>query len=571
LKVPGWIGKGGEQSEVPAAKRRRAPGRAKKTVTKSVTRKTRRARPADDQIALLNRIARAATLDLDLGSTLQRITDAIAHHSGWEFVACALVDISRSTYVCRALTTELDTAIHVGHERPLGSGIVGKVAQTRRAVLVDDVRRSRTYVSTAPAIRSELCVPIVHGGELVALLDVESTKVGAFHDAMPLMKTVADQIAGLVANAHLYEEAKRRARLLEMLSELSRLALDASDLGIMLDRVVAFVHEQFGLTASAILLLNEAGDRFELAAAAGETMRNAMISTSWPLVGVVGRAITSGATQFVPDVNEDSDYIVVNGNVRAEYAIPIRYREKVLGALNLEAVDPGLFTDENRRSMELLAAQVAGGIHLARVNRRLAETNKLVEERTRELELVNTQLQLANEVLQRLSLHDGLTGVANRRRFEEVLATEWRRASRSGESISLAMIDIDTFKAFNDTYGHQAGDDCLKEVAYTLDDSIQRAGDLLARYGGEEFAVILPGSDIQQAAAFAEILKKRVEERRIRHERSTVSPFLTISIGVASTSFASEGRAVDLVAAADRALYKAKANGKNRVEISEVG
>jgi diguanylate cyclase (GGDEF)-like protein len=204
---------------------------------------------------------------------------------------------------------------------------------------------------------------------------------------------------------------------------------------------------------------------------------------------------------------------------------------------------------------------------MARVNQRLAETNRLVEVRTRELEQVNQQLQLANQVLHQLSTHDGLTGVANRRQFDEVLLIEWRRAARINGPISLIMVDIDHFKLFNDEYGHQAGDDTLKEVAYALQDSVQRAGDLIARYGGEEFAIILPGTQPEEAARLAEAIREAVEGRKIRHALSIAFRYVTVSVGVASVYAVRDGSPAELVAAADRALYAAKRGGRNRVAI----
>jgi diguanylate cyclase (GGDEF)-like protein len=183
---------------------------------------------------------------------------------------------------------------------------------------------------------------------------------------------------------------------------------------------------------------------------------------------------------------------------------------------------------------------------------------RLVEERTRALEE-------ANQRLERLSALDPLTGLANRRRFDEVLRVEWRRGCRSAGPISLVLFDLDFFKPFNDTNGHLAGDDCLRQVADVLAGALGRAGDLVARYGGEEFVALLPGLGQEDAWALAERLRAGVEGLRLPHKASTVSSVVTISGGVATT-VADELRTPDvLVAAADRALYEAKRGGRNRV------
>src|ERR1041385_64136 len=186
------------------------------------------------QIETINEIARIATMDLELRPMMQRITDALAQKFGWEFVALVMVNPARTAFVCEAVTSSMPTEIHVGYSRPLGSGVVGEVATTARAILLDDVRSFPNYVETMTGAQSELCVPVVHSGRLVAILNLESTRLGEFHDQLPLLTTVADQIAGAVANAHLFEETRRRAALLEMMNEVSRTALEATDLDELL-------------------------------------------------------------------------------------------------------------------------------------------------------------------------------------------------------------------------------------------------------------------------------------------------------------------------------------------------
>jgi diguanylate cyclase (GGDEF)-like protein len=155
--------------------------------------------------------------------------------------------------------------------------------------------------------------------------------------------------------------------------------------------------------------------------------------------------------------------------------------------------------------------------------------------------------------------------VANRRRVEEMLDVEWRRAARTGAPLALLMADIDHFKPYNDAYGHQRGDLCLRQVAEAMAGALQRAGDLLARYGGEEFVAILPAHDLSGAADLAERLRARVEGLAIPTGVSSVSPYITISIGVAITGPGNQARPEELVAAADAALYRAKREGRNRV------
>ncbi|HET7791978.1 MAG TPA: diguanylate cyclase [Rhizobacter sp.] len=185
-----------------------------------------------------------------------------------------------------------------------------------------------------------------------------------------------------------------------------------------------------------------------------------------------------------------------------------------------------------------------------------------VRERTQKLEESNSQLGA-------LSATDGLTGIANRRRFDEVLATEWSHARRSGQPLALVLLDVDLFKSYNDHYGHQAGDDCLRAIARVLSASARRAGDLVARYGGEEFALIAPAADEPSAVAMAQALCH--ELRSLGHPHG-LSPFgvVTASFGVA-VGVPGEGEAEDLlIRRADRALYQAKAGGRNQVVLAAV-
>ncbi len=184
---------------------------------------------------------------------------------------------------------------------------------------------------------------------------------------------------------------------------------------------------------------------------------------------------------------------------------------------------------------------------------------------------VKTHLELKRhrDILEDLSTLDGLTGIPNRRKFDAYLKIEWRRAVRASYPLSLIMIDIDYFKLFNDNYGHDMGDECLKKVAKNLTMTAKRSSDFIARYGGEEFVSILPNTPLEKAAQFAEFLRRNIEELNITHAFSPASDRVTISLGLAMT-IPTIGKSHDLlIKSADKALYKAKANGKNRIKCSD--
>ena len=172
-------------------------------------------------------------------------------------------------------------------------------------------------------------------------------------------------------------------------------------------------------------------------------------------------------------------------------------------------------------------------------------------------------LKAQGDFLRSLVFIDGLTGVANRRRFDEALLSEWRQCRRAGTPLALLMIDIDHFKRYNDHYGHPTGDACLQQVAAVLKAAMQRACDLVARYGGEEFVCLLPGCDQAPALAKAQALQAALAARGIAHEASPTAAWVTLSIGVAVAQPQAGGSPAALVAAADAALYSAKHRGRN--------
>ncbi|MCK9389631.1 MAG: diguanylate cyclase [Sulfuritalea sp.] len=209
-------------------------------------------------------------------------------------------------------------------------------------------------------------------------------------------------------------------------------------------------------------------------------------------------------------------------------------------------------------------------LHIARGRRRAldelsVEREKLehrVAERTFELKAVNDRLAV-------LSLQDGLTGLANRRHFDDVLNAEFLRLRRSGAPLSLIMLDVDYFKKFNDTYGHPGGDECLRRVGELLAGLINRTPDLVARYGGEEFCIVLPETDAQGAELIAERIRAGIEALAIPHRTSSVADHVTASLGVVTTTVSEMLTAQEVISQADKQLYAAKTGGRNRVIVMD--
>jgi diguanylate cyclase (GGDEF)-like protein len=181
--------------------------------------------------------------------------------------------------------------------------------------------------------------------------------------------------------------------------------------------------------------------------------------------------------------------------------------------------------------------------------------------------LVKMQKDLlaASKKMEQLSYLDGLTHIYNRRGFDRAMNSEWKRRLRDKNALSFLMIDVDYFKKYNDHYGHQSGDDCLKTIAATLEEKLLRPADVVARYGGEEFVVLLPATNKDGAIKVAERLVKSIEEREILHEKSDVSKYVTISVGVALANTEQESSLEGFIKAGDDSLYIAKSSGRNQV------
>jgi len=230
-----------------------------------------------------------------------------------------------------------------------------------------------------------------------------------------------------------------------------------------------------------------------------------------------------------------------------------------LGAVDYlsKPIDPHILTSKVRVFMQLYEQRME-----------LKKKTLELERKVRELTETQMKLEELNRRLEDLSALDGLTGIPNRRRFNELLEQEWKRAARNSQWISLCMVDIDHFKAFNDNYGHLEGDECLKRVAAALKRAVWRPADVVARFGGEEFGVILPETDEEGAKIVSDRLRESVLKEKIPHEFSPVSDVVTVSIGVASAVPRPGSNYRAIIEEADRALYEAKRNGRNRVVVS---
>ena len=233
--------------------------------------------------------------------------------------------------------------------------------------------------------------------------------------------------------------------------------------------------------------------------------------------------------------------------ITADLTVPLLENSKLWGLLSAHQRLPKDWQPEDHRLLETLGTQITTAIQRDQLHR---------------------QLTKANAKLKRFAYLDGLTQVANRRRFEQFLNQEWRRMMRENAPLAVIMVDIDKFKVYNDLYGHQAGDECLRRVAGALSSAVQRPADMVARYGGEEFVVILPKTDLEGAATVAERIRTLVRRQKIPHHGSTVDKIITLSLGVAALHPHPLRSPDELIETADNALYRAKEEGRDRVVVA---
>ncbi|MBW2732672.1 MAG: diguanylate cyclase [Deltaproteobacteria bacterium] len=357
-----------------------------------------------------------------------------------------------------------------------------------------------------------------------------------------------------------------RHTAMRMLAEARKLAEVTTQInrGLLLDEVLDHIYEHFRdllpYDRIGFARLSEDGTCLRAIWARTESA-DVHIAKGFeaPLSTSLGKTLAQKEPRVINDLREyladnpqsDATQRMLAEGIRSSLSCPLHVEARAIGFLFFSCRTPHAYEALHQQTFVQIATQVAGIIDKSQLYQELVETQE--------------ELKTANQRLEELASLDGLTGVANRRAFDGALTLDWRRATRSMSPLSLLMIDIDHFKRYNDSCGHQAGDACLKEVAAALGRPLHRAGDLVARYGGEEFAVVLPSTPPEGARHIAETIRQSVQDLAIRHPDSPTSEIVTISIGVSST-LAIKGRsAPELIAAADKALYhQAKETGRDR-------
>jgi len=489
------------------------------------------------QLELLEEVGRRIADSFDEMEILQRALDAVVDKFGYAEAAISLLTDDDYLEVA-AITGTQDFGYRPGFRQEVGKGIIGHVAQTRTSYIASDVSDDPYYFSTARRDGSAAGIPIFDKDQLLGVIYVESIHKGDFNtDDVKTLQTLANQVATSLQRARLHANTQEHLSVMTTLQSVSQVVIASLDLHEICRNVIELLQHTFGYGYISIYLLED--ETLRLGAELGYPPELIIheISTS---TGIIGRTVRTKKAQFIRDVTTDPAFLRAAYEVKSEICVPLLKKNNVLGVLNVESVENRPLTESDVNLLNALAAPLAIAIDNARLH---AEVKML-------------------------ALTDPLTGLANRRAFDEILHTELTRADRYKNPLSLIILDLDSFKEFNDHYGHPAGDVRLKEIGEMLQQNV-REPDIAARYGGEEFAVILPSTNKEGALKLADRLRKAAEAKAPDHKHSSHTiPGYTISLGVAS--FPDDAITLDnLLLAADNAELTAKRLGKNRVHAAD--
>ena len=327
---------------------------------------------------LLLEVADVLATSLDLDTTLRRVAEVVRKVIEYEIFAILLLNEK---------TQELRFRFQVGYppdfaERKIkvGHGVTGKSAQLRQAILVDDVTDDSRYIPGVPNVRAELAVPLITKNRVIGVIDLEAQEAGYFtEDHKRLLVLIASRIAAVIENAQLYTRSTRQARILLLLNEISRELTSILNLDELMGRIAELLRRLIDYQMFSILLLDESGEklqhRFSL-----RFHENIHLKHEVPLGrGVVGHAVETRQAVLVQDVRKDSRYIELNPETRSELAVPLIYKDKVIGVLDLEHTRRGFFTEDHKRTITTLAAQMAIAIENARLYEQIARQERRLE------------------------------------------------------------------------------------------------------------------------------------------------------------------------------------------------
>ena len=485
------------------------------------------------QLSLLEEVGRQIADSFDEKEILQRSFVAVVDRFGYAEAAISKLTADGMLKIIAIAGTQ-DFGYRPGYRQELGKGIIGHTAAIRKTYISPHVASDPYYFSIGEHYGSALCVPIFRDKDLFGVLYVESVESNAFdeEDATTL-ETLANQVSASLHRASLYSRAQEHLLAMSTVQAVSRVVISSLDLQTIFETVVTELKKSFGYTHVSIYLLKE--DFLHLGAQVGYP-QELLLHKIHISQGVSGRTIKTKTAQFIEDTSFEPAFLRADNEVHSEICVPLLKENVVLGTLNVEGDAKRVLT---REDVDLLTA-LSGPIALAVDNARL------------------------HAQVKEMAMTDAVSGLSNRHALEEILAAEVERSIRLQHPLSLIIFDIDSFKEYNDKWGHPAGDDRLKATADLIRNNLRKY-DLAARYGGDEFAIVLPNTEEKGAFEFAKRLQSaaRASTTDIPLENKGVSGH-TLSIGVATFPIDANTMA-GLLLAADHAEIMAKRLGKNQI------
>ena len=485
------------------------------------------------QLGLLGEVSRQVTNSLDEKEILERTLEVVVQRFDYVEATISLL-VHNDVLEIAAISGIRDFGLQPGFQQKIGEGIIGHVAETRAAYRTEDVSKDPYYFSPVEMSGAAIGVPMLDKGDLLGVIYVESaTKDELQDDDILTLQTLADHVATAIQKARLYARTQKHLQVMTTLQSISHAVTSSLDLDEILNNVIRLLKDSFGYSYLSIYVLEE--DILYMGAQLGYP--DTQIIYEIPIhAGVIGRTARTRETQFIRDVSTDSDFLPAAYEVRNEIAVPLIKDDKGLGVLNVESKGEVALSEHDVNLLNTLAGSVAVAIDNARLH---------------------AEVRL-------MAMTDVVSELPNRRAFDETLYGEITRASRYSHPLSLIILDLDSFKEYNDRWGHPAGDVRLREIADVLRANV-RDPDLAARYGGEEFAIILPNTSKGGAIRLAERLRQAAEASAPqKSEEGDPIAGYTISLGVAT--YPDDATSVEeLLLMADNAELTAKRLGKNQV------
>jgi diguanylate cyclase (GGDEF)-like protein len=489
------------------------------------------------QLGLLEEVGRQIADSFEEGEILQRSINALVSRFGYA-VAAICLPTNDNMLMVSAIAGTGDVVYKLGFKQAFGHGIIGHTAEILKTYIANNVNVDPYYFSQKEFAGSAIGVPIMKDKELIAILYGESVEINAFNENdIQTLETVANQISASVQRARLYNNTQENLRILTTMQVVSQVVSASLDLEKILGSVVEVLKNTFGYTHISIYLLK---DDFLYVGAQSGYPEEMVIKKIHISQGVHGRTVKTRKAQFIQDITKDPAYLPAAYNIVSEICIPLLKEDIVLGTLNVEADANSPLSQSDVDMLNTLASPIALAVDNARLHTKVME----------------------------MAMTDAVSGLSNRHAFEIALITEVERSKRFEYPLSLIIFDLDSFKNYNDTWGHPAGDLRIKATADLIQKNLRKY-DHAARYGGDEFAIILPNTDEDGAQLFAKRLLAAAQDSALKDSITggeNISGY-TLSIGIAT--YPKDGNThASLLVAADHAELMAKQLGKNQIFIA---